>query len=58
MEDVYITDHIKKAEKYLTFSEEEDEQFFRYSQALKNYKVSDPVKPKPAKSKYVKGSLA
>ena len=58
MKDVYITDHVKKAEKFLTFSEEEDEHFFKYSQALNNYKVSDFVKPKPTKGKYERGSLA
>jgi hypothetical protein len=30
MEDVYITDHKAKTEQLLTFSEEEDEQFYKY----------------------------
>jgi hypothetical protein len=31
MQNVYITDHKKKTEQYLTHSAEEDEHFFRYS---------------------------
>lgn len=34
MKDVYVTDHKAKPEKYITFSEEEDEHYFKYMQSL------------------------
>jgi hypothetical protein len=37
MASVYVTDHKKPAEKYLTFSEEEDQHFYKVSQEFKNY---------------------
>lgn len=58
MEDVYITDHIKKAEKFLTFSDDDDEMFFKYKQSLASYKAKQAVRNMPKRSKYERGSLA
>jgi len=58
MKDVYITDHIKKTEKLLTFSEEEDEQFYKYHQSLNSYKKKTSLSTQQPKLKYEKGSLA
>lgn len=58
MKDVYITDHKRKAEQFLTFSEEEDAQFFNYVKSVNSYKVAKPVSRSQAKSKYERGSLA
>lgn len=35
--DVFVTNHQPKAKKFLTTSAQEDENFFRYQQALKEY---------------------
>jgi quinol monooxygenase YgiN/DNA-binding transcriptional MerR regulator len=58
-QNLYVTDHKKKAEKLLTHSDEEAEAFFKYKQALNAYKAEapKPVVAKP-KRKYEKGSLA
>lgn len=58
MKDVYITDHNRKAEKFLTFSEEEDAMFFKYKQSLAGYKAKQAVNMMPKASKYERGSLA
>lgn len=58
MKDVYITDHIKKTDKLLTFSEEEDEQFYKYHQSLNSYKKKTSLSTQQPKLKYEKGSLA
>jgi hypothetical protein len=34
---VYVTDHQPKTKKYFTTSKKEDEEFFRYNQALHEY---------------------
>lgn len=57
MKDVYVTDHKKKAEQLLTFSEEEDAQFYKYHQSLKSYKTKASFEFKHD-NKYEKGSLA
>jgi hypothetical protein len=56
MKDVYVTDHKRKAQKLLTFTEEEDEQFFKYHQSLNSYKEKVRIASKPA-LKFEKGSL-
>jgi len=55
---VYVTDHVKPAEKLLTHSEEEDLAFYNYKMKLAAYKkeAPKPVVPKP-KRKYELGSL-
>lgn len=57
MKDVYVTDHKKKAEQLLTFSEEEDQQFYNYHKSLQSYKTKASFEFKH-ESKYEKGSLA
>ena len=39
LKDVYVTDHFPKTKKFATTSKKEDEQFFRYKQALADYKA-------------------
>lgn len=57
MADVYVTDHKVKTEQLLTFSEEEDEQFYKYHQSLNAYKTKASITIKPT-IKYDKGSLS
>lgn len=57
MQNVYVTDHKKEAEKYLTFSEEEDQHFYKVSQEFKNYKADSVAEPKYRKEKYERGSM-
>lgn len=54
-----MTDHVKRAEKLLTHSAEEDAAFFKYKQSLEAYKAEQPI-PAVAKPKlrFEKGSLA
>lgn len=58
MKDVYITDHKKVTEKFLTHSEEEDAAFYKYKMALAAYKADkpEPVVAAP-RQKFEKGSL-
>jgi hypothetical protein len=55
---VYVTNHEPKTPKYMTTSKKEDEEFFRYKQALQEYNSEPlPSLTLPKKERYEKGSL-
>jgi hypothetical protein len=60
MEDVYVTDHKPIPRKYLTNSDQEDEDFFEYQQSLEAYN-SDGAAPNKifgsSKPEYARGSV-
>jgi hypothetical protein len=37
LKDVYVTDRVPKQKKFATINKKDDEQFFRYKQALQEY---------------------
>lgn len=41
LKDVYVTDHSVKETKYLTKSDEEDEELYSYQKALEEYNSSE-----------------
>ena len=41
LDDVYVTDHKPVDKKYLTGSEEEDQDFFDYQQSIDDYNNDD-----------------
>jgi hypothetical protein len=61
MEDVYITDHTPKEQRYHTGSVAEDKDFFRYSQSVAEFNATSTTPATPQleyNSKYKRGSLA
>lgn len=52
-----MTDHKPKQKKFLTANKQEDEEFFRYKQALQEYQNTPSLAAPPKKSKFEKGSL-
>lgn len=58
MKDVYVTDHSSPTTKYLSKSEQEDEDLENYKKAMEEYNESSTgVFVTPKKSKYPKSSL-
>ena len=58
MQDVYVTDHNPKEKRYATTSAQEDEDFYKYQQSLKEYNSKPtPAHVLHAKPKYEKGTL-
>lgn len=61
MDDVYITDHKPKQQRYHTTNAKEDKDFFKYSQSVAEFNAQSTT-PAPAaldyNSKYKRGSLA
>lgn len=57
LKDVYVTDHEPKAKKFITNNKKEDEQFYRYKQALEEYNSTIKVRESKKQLKYEKGSL-
>jgi len=59
MKGVYVTDHVAKAKKLNTLSEEEDEHFYNYMKELESYKSQKPTcDPSQFESgRYERGSL-
>jgi len=58
MKDVYITDHVRKNERFITHSDAEDEQFYNYRRSLEEYKPVYASKRGSNYERYEKGSLA
>ncbi len=58
MKDVYVTDHTPKQKKFATLGKQDDENFFKYKQALQEYNSEVP-KPlvTPKKERYERGTL-
>lgn len=52
-----MTKHEPKEKKYMTTNRKEDEEFFRYKQALKAYNAKSEAKPPKKDFKYEKGTL-
>jgi hypothetical protein len=58
LKDVYVTDHSTPTTKYLSKSDEEDEELLNYQKAMEDYNESTSgVFKTPKKSKYPKSSL-
>jgi hypothetical protein len=59
LEDVYVTDHQPEAKKYLTGSEEEDQDFYEYEQSVAEYNQGGAGKKLQGagRTKYERGSL-
>ena len=54
--DVYVTDHTPRDKKYFTLNKKEDEDFFKYTQSLKEYNTVKELPRSESKSQYEKGS--
>lgn len=58
LKDVYVTDRVPKQKKFATVNKKDDEQFFRYKQALEQYKNEAPAPLVAARpTRYERGSL-
>ena len=58
LKDVYVTDHFPKTKKFATTSKKEDEQFFRYKQALQDYNSEElPALPSAQRERFERGSM-
>lgn len=58
LQDVYVTDRVPKQKRFATTNKAEDEQFFRYKQALDQYNAEKPASFAAKKAeRYERGSL-
>jgi hypothetical protein len=62
MKDVYITDHVKKTQRFHTKNAAEDKDFFKYSQSVAEFNATSSTPETSTQldynSKYKRGSLA
>lgn len=57
LKDVYVTDHTPKQARYSTTNKKDDENFFRYQQALEEYNNQPTKSLVSKKERYERGSL-
>ena len=56
--DIYVTDHKPKQKKYHTTNKAEDEEFYKYSQALEEYNNTSSFVARPDKTeRFPRGSM-
>jgi hypothetical protein len=57
LKDVYVTNHEPRPKRYHTTNSKEDEEFYRYKQALKEYNSNVNNKGMRKEFKFEKGSF-
>lgn len=57
MKDVYVTNHEPKTKKYFTTNSKEDEEFYRYKQAVADYNSDTKAKEAKKTFKFEKGTF-